>query len=148
MASPASVCDAFEVLQKNTDVENSNKLGYRNSVSVLKRFNLVEVENNAAKINSEALGKFGGIPEAVWSSAKNEVAINKSIEALRRRGDISGPELGEFVSEEFKLNWTDASKARTGNALKQWAKWIIEGSEQDQIPEPPGRKKRSDALSG
>ncbi|EIE51697.1 restriction endonuclease [Actibacterium sp. D379-3] len=147
MASPASVCDAFEVLQKNTDVENSNKLGYRNSVSVLKRFNLVEVENNAAKINSEALGKFGGIPEAVWSSAKNEVAINKSIEALRRRGDISGPELGEFVSEEFKLNWTDASKARTGNALKQWAKWIIEGSEQDQIPEPPGRKKRSDALS-
>lgn len=147
MASPASVCDAFDVLQQNADVKNANSSGYRNSVSVLKRFNLVEVENDVAKLNSQALAKFGGVREAVWTSAKNEVAINKCIEALKKNGNLSGPELGAFVSDEFNLNWTDASKARTGNALRQWANWIIEGSEGDHIPEPPGRKKPSDAGS-
>ncbi len=146
MASPASVCDAFALLRKNADINNANRMGYRNSVFVLKRFNLAEVEGTDAKINTEALGKFGGDREAVWSSAKNEVAITKCIEALRKNGDISGLSLGAFISDEFNLNWTDASKARTGNALRQWANWIIEGSEQDQIPEPPGRKKRSDPL--
>ncbi|WP_299933247.1 restriction endonuclease [uncultured Pelagimonas sp.] len=146
MASPASVCDAFYVLQNNSDVENANTLGYRNSVSVLKRFNLIEVENDVGKLNVQALAKFGGVPEAVWTSAKNEVAITKCIEALKRNVSLSGPELGAFVSDEFNLNWTDASKARTGNALKQWANWIIEGSKEAEIPEPPGRKKRSDAT--
>jgi hypothetical protein len=147
MASPASVCDAFDVLQQNADIKNANSLGYRNSVSVLKRFNLVEAENDVVKINFPALAKFGGVFEAVWTSAKNEVAISKCIDALRKNENLSGPELGAFVSDEFNLSWTDASKTRTGNALRQWANWIIEGSEKAQIPEPPGRKKRSDADS-
>jgi hypothetical protein len=142
-ASPARVCDAFELLRNNANIDNANEAGYRNSIYVLRRFNLVELEGPIAKINTEALGKFGGFREAVWSSAKNEVAIIKSIEALRKKGDISGLELGTFISKEFGLNWQGTSKTRTGNALRKWANWIIEGIEQDQIPEPPGRKKRS-----
>lgn len=144
MASPASVCDAFDLLQKSDDVANAIAQGYRNSISVLKRFNLVEVENDSAKLNVQALTKFGGVPEAVWTSAKNETAISKCIELLKSNSQISGSELGAFVSEEFNLNWTDSSKTRTGNALRQWANWIIEGSEGVQIPDPPGRKKIAD----
>ena len=143
MASPASVCDALELLGQNSDVTVANSLGYRNSLAVLKRFNLIEVENGIANVNGQALGKFGGIPESVWTSAKNEVVIIKCIEALKRNENLSGVELGSSISDEFSLNWTDASKARTGNALKQWSKWIIEGSDAPQIPEPPGRKKNT-----
>lgn len=144
MASPASVCDAFNRLRQNDDVANANAHGYRNSISVLIRFNLVEIENGAAKLNLQALAKFGGIQEAVWTSAKNEATISKCIELLKNNSEISGLELGDLVSEEFNLNWTDSSKARTGNALRQWANWINEGSEKAQIPEPPGRKKSAD----
>ena len=142
MASPASVCDAFIVLQQNNDVANAISRGYRNSISVLKRVNLVEVENGVAKLNLQALAKFGGVSEAVWTSAKNEAAITMCIEKLDHNSQLSGPELGAFVSDEFNLNWTDGSKTRTGNGLRQWANWIIEGNERAQIPVPPGRKKR------
>jgi hypothetical protein len=142
MASPASVCNALNLLHRDGDVENANSLGYRNSISVLKRFNLIEVENSEAQPNSQAIAKFGGVPEAVWTSAKNEVAIKKCIEALNENPKLSGSELGAHISNEFDLAWTDGSKARTGNALKQWANWIIEGSEASQIPDAPGRKKK------
>lgn len=141
MASPASVCDAFNLLVENNDVLNANAQGYRNSISVLKRFNIVEIENNKIKLNSQALTKFGGVQEAIWTYAKNEETISTCAELLNNNPKISGSELGYLISKKFNLNWTDSSKTRTGNALRQWANWIVEGTERAQIPDPPGRKK-------
>lgn len=141
MASPASVCDAFNLLKQNNNVSSAHAQGYRNSISVLKRFNIVEVENDTVKLNFQALTKFGGIREAIWTHAKNEEAISSCIELLKNDSKISGSDLGYFIAQKFNLNWTDSSKARTGNALRQWANWIIEGTEKAKIPDPPGRKK-------
>lgn len=146
MASPASVCDAFDVLVRDHDVSKANADGYRNSISVLKRFNLVEVEEGKARLNSQALTKFGGVSEAVWSAAKSEESISKCVSALNENPALTGSELGNSISDEFALGWTDASKTRTGNALKQWSNWIIEGSKGNKIPDPPGRKKKSSPI--
>ncbi len=142
MASPASVCDALILLQSDNNVAKAISSGYRNSISVLKRFNLVEVENDLATLNSEALTKFGGVPEAVWTLAKSEAAITKCMDVLKKDPQITGVELGTRISTEFNLAWTDGSRARTGNALKQWAMWITQGSDDARIPDPPGRKKK------
>lgn len=142
MASPASVCDALTLLQSDNRVTNALSLGYRNSISVLKRFNLVEVEDNTATLNSEALAKFGGVSAAVWTLSKSEAAMLASVEVLKKDPQITGSELGAYISSHFNLAWTDGSKTRTGNALKQWAAWIIQGGEYSRIPDPPGRKKK------
>ena len=143
MASPASVCDALALIQGNDSLKNANSQGYRNSISVLKRFNLIDVDSLTGKLNLPAIEKFGGLNEAVWTSAKNEVAVRRSISKIQEMPDISGPALGSFISQEFDLGWTPGSMARTGNALRQWANWIIEGAMISNIPTPPGRKKIS-----
>lgn len=140
-ASPASVCDAMKLVESNQSLDDAHTLGYRNSLYVLKRFNLIEVEGSVVNLNNQAISKFGGLNEAVWTSAKNEAVIVECISKIINDPDISGPELGKFISQTFGLNWTPASMARTGNGLRQWAKWILEGVNLATIPTPPGRKK-------
>lgn len=64
MASPASACDALVLFQTNSSLENANSGGYRNSITVLKRFNLIDVDADVAKLNTQAITKFGGLNEA------------------------------------------------------------------------------------
>ena len=146
MASPASACDALALFQTNSSLKFACSRGYRNSISVLKRFNLIDVDGDSARLNTQAITKFGGLNEAVWTSAKNEAAISKCIEKISKNPNISGPQLGAYISEEFELNWTTASMSRTGNAIRQWANWIIDGSSVSIIPAPPGRKKKRQVI--
>lgn len=80
MASPASVCDAFNLLQQCDSVANANAQGYRNSIAVLKRFNLVEVENDAAKLtikpsqNLEESRKLFGLLQKVKPQLRNALS--------------------------------------------------------------------------
>lgn len=142
MASPASVCEALELVKSgNFKLTELIEKGYRNSVFVLDRFDLITKENNEVKPNSTSINKLGGSSAAIWSLAKNEPAIVKCISKLNQDPNITGMELGKYLSQEYQMNWTDASKSRNGNSLKQWSSWVKDGIDSSLVPEPPGRAK-------
>ncbi len=142
MASPASVCEALELIKSgNEKLSELITKGYRNSIFVLDRFDLIYKEGDSIKLNPGSVKKLGGTNSAIWSAAKNEPAIVKCIEKLNIDNSITGLELGNYVSAEYQMNWTDASRTRNGNSLKQWSTWVKEGMDSSLIPEPPGRAK-------
>ncbi len=140
-ASPASVCDALSFIEANDNYDASVSKGYRNSLSVLKRFDLISVKDDKVILNNQSIKKYGGYKEAVWTATKNEPVVVKCIEKTTQEPDISGPKLGAFVSSQYSMGWTPASEQRNGNSLKQWSVWIKEGIDQSLIPTPLGRSK-------
>ncbi len=138
--SPYTVFEAIEALRKNTlDIKDLN----RNALFVLKRFELVSIANNVVTLNNEAINKYGGTIEAIWSIAKNEISFIQCIEILKETPNISNQNLAEHISNEFKLDWSDGSKTRNGGILKQWSGWIKEGIDKTYIPTPPGRPNKT-----
>jgi len=140
-ASPASVCGALHAILDCADLDFLMANGYRNSFSVLKRFELAGVTDGNVFVNKDAIEKFGGIEEAVWTSAKNEPVISVCVDWMAESSSTNGLELGDYISDKYGLSWTPGSKQRNGNALKQWSIWVNDGVEGSKIPEPPGRKK-------
>lgn len=141
MASPASVCDALKIISENNCPEKLAENGYQNSIRILKRFDLVSILKDKVKLNRAALDRFGGINEAVWTSALNEPVISVCIDLLQENPSILGHSLGEEISNKYEMNWTASSAQRNGNSLRKWALWIDEGIKGSTIPVPPGRKK-------
>lgn len=142
MASPASVCEAVGVIRSGTDQLNILiGMGYRNSIFILERFDLIIRTGNTVKLNSASISKFGSDNAAVWSLAKNEPAVVKCISKLHSSPIITALELGAYLASEYNVSWTDASKTRNGNSLRQWSNWVKEGIDSAIIPEPPGRTK-------
>jgi hypothetical protein len=140
-ASPASVCDALEIISGTDCLNNLVIGGYRNSLTVLRRFDLISIVNDVVTLNRAAIDKFGGFNEAVWTSAKNEPVIIICIDLIQDSPSISGAALGEAISSEYEMGWTPGSLQRNGNSLRQWALWVNEGINTSSIPAPPGRKK-------
>jgi len=93
------------------------------------------------KLNDALIQKATGENEAIWTAAKNEVVLRFLLLLPDDLDDFSGTEVGEIVSRNFGLSWTDGSKIRNGNSLKQWALWVQEGILTSSIPAPPGRQK-------
>ena len=140
-ASPASVFETLKIIEDTGDFDAIISNGYRNSLTVLKRFELVSVNDKNVVLNIPLINEFGGYMEAVWTSAKNEPVIAKCIKKINQEPNILGHELGEFISNEYNLNWTAASMQRNGHSLKQWSIWVKEGIVNSSIPVPPGRNK-------
>ncbi|MEN8146329.1 MAG: ATP-binding protein [Campylobacterota bacterium] len=138
--SPYTVFEAIEILKNNrVDVKKLN----RNALFVLKRFELVSITNDIVSLNNQAVDKYGGTIEAIWSIAKNETSFIRCIEILKETPGISNRDLAEYISNEFKLDWSEGSKKRNGGILSQWSKWIKEGIEKTNISTPPGRPNKT-----
>ncbi|RXJ87781.1 restriction endonuclease [Arcobacter sp. CECT 8985] len=138
--SPYSVYEAIEAISKGTkEVKDVS----RNALTVLKRFELVSLNNDYVTIQNESIKKYGGKLEAIWSVAKNEGSLNRCVEILTETPKISNKDLAERISDEFQLNWSEGSKTRNGGILSQWSRWIKEGIETSSIPIPPGRSNKS-----
>ncbi|EJL6475494.1 restriction endonuclease [Vibrio cholerae] len=140
-ASPASVCDALEIITYTDCLNDLVVSGYRNSLTVLRRFDLISIVDDVVTLNRAAVDKFGGFEEAVWTSAKNEPVIAVCISYIQDNPSISASALGEAVSSKYEMRWTPGSLQRNGNSLRQWALWVNEGINTSSIPTPPGRKK-------
>lgn len=140
-ASPAGVCEALKFIEGENSVEAITCGGYRNSLFVLKRFELVSVNGDDIILSTQSINKYGGYREAVWTSAKNEPVVVKCIEKMNQLPNVTGTELGEFIANEYNMTWTTASMQRNGNSLKQWSAWVKEGISSTSIPTPPGRLK-------
>jgi restriction endonuclease/conflict system STAND superfamily ATPase len=88
--SPASACETLKVLESNDDHKTLLANGYRNSLTVLKRFELLLITDDKVSINQPSIKKYGGYKEAVWTSAKNEPVIVKCLEKITQNPSISG----------------------------------------------------------
>jgi hypothetical protein len=139
-ASPSAVCEALGLIENNCNFSHFVENGYRNALSVLKRFELVHIKEEIINTNTPSINKHGGNIEAIWTSAKNEPVISACIEHLYKNPEISGLELGEYISKYFNMNWTASSQLRSGRSLRQWSNWVKTGIELSLIPVPPGRK--------
>lgn len=111
----------------------------RNSLAVLRRFEIVSIIDNIIHINYDLIKKHGGNTEAIWSISKNEQSLLRCIEIYNDNSSTSNKSLAEAISKEYNLGWSEGSIKRNGGILNQWSSWIKEGSETSTIPNPPGR---------
>jgi hypothetical protein len=135
---------AFETLERIIEGENQVNNFTRNSLALLKRFELVTIDEQSVILNRESISKFGGPLEAIWSIAKNESSLMMCIEIINVNSEISAVGLAQLIANEFALNWSDASLVRTGRVLMQWSTWIKEGIDNSKIPTLPGCQNKSD----
>lgn len=135
-ASPYVVLETMQRIEAaNGDPIELN----RNPLVVLKRFDLVIPTGSTPKLNHEAIYKYGGHLEAIWSLAKNEPSLARCVETIRQNPNVSPKELAKDISDKYQMNWAEGSLIRNGNILKQWSSWIKEGIDTSTIPTPPGR---------
>ncbi|MEQ5754057.1 MULTISPECIES: nSTAND1 domain-containing NTPase [unclassified Providencia] len=135
-ASPELTLEALNwLIEKGAVSTNSEKpKGYRNALMVLKRFELIYVENGKYQVDNERLEKFSEKREVLWISASAEQTLLDIIKLFEIAPQLSGKEVGEFISDKYELYWTDASKIRNGGALRKWALWLSKGKNDAEVP--------------
>ncbi|MCG7602065.1 restriction endonuclease [Halomonas sp. McH1-25] len=140
-ASPGLALETLNWLIKkgSVDKDAEKPKGYRNALSVLKRFELIYVENDMYMVDIEKVNKFPEISEAIWISANLESVLLEVVRVLESDVEVSGKAIGEYIAEKHDLNWTEASKVRNGGAIRQWALWLFQGKLESKIPICPGR---------
>ena len=128
------------LIQKGSVGKNETKpKGYRNALSVLKRFELIFVDGEEYFVDEEKVKKFSERREALWIGANTEEVLLDIVKLLESDNQLSGKDIGDFIAEKHSLTWTDASRVRNGGAIRQWALWLYEGRNSSEIPACPGR---------
>ncbi|WP_286300762.1 restriction endonuclease [Vibrio apostichopi] len=142
--SPHRAMQTFKAFQASGNFIELENQGHRNQLSVLKRFELI-VLNDAGSyaINHALIDKHGGDVEALWIAAKNEPAVQKCIEYLSNDLSLNGAKVGELIANDFGLTWKEGSRKRGGNSIRQWSLWVKQGIEDSSIPSLPGRNSKS-----
>lgn len=142
--APTSPALALETLnwlvEKGSVGKNEPKpKGYRNALSILIRFELIFMDDKRYLVDETKLQKFSERREALWISANTEEVLLDIVKLLEIDDQLSGKEIGDYIADKHELNWSDSSKLRNGGAMRQWASWLYEGKNSDEIPECPGR---------
>ncbi|MBF6650942.1 restriction endonuclease [Methylobacter sp. BlB1] len=140
-ASPALALETLDWLVGQESIgkgENKPK-GYRNALAILKRFELIYLKDDKYFVAEDKLRKFSENREALWISANAEEILLQVVKLLESDDQLTGKEIGEFIADKHELAWTDASKARNGGAIRQWAMWLYQGKKYSKIPLCPGR---------
>ena len=140
-ASPALALETLNWLVKKGSVgKNETKpKGYRNALSVLKRFELIFIESEQYFVDKEKMQKYPEEREALWMGANTEDVLLDVVKLLESNTQLSGKDIGDYIAEKHSLTWTDTSKVRNGGAIRQWALWLYEGRNSSEIPVCPGR---------
>lgn len=136
-APPGKVVEALEWLaaQQRAFIE-INAAGFRNAVSVLARYGIVSRGKDqrfhvVGQINS------AGPRGTVWRAILDDECVGRVVSMVKVDRSISGVEIGERISQAYSQNWSKASKARSGNALRKWADWVLSADATDDVPNPP-----------
>ncbi|MGR4016498.1 restriction endonuclease [Vibrio harveyi] len=140
-SSPAVTLEALNWLNNAGKVQKDAKLpkGYRNALAVLKRFELICIEQGEYKINPDKLAKFSTFNEAIWMSANQESTLLDVVKLIETNESVSAADVGDFIADKYNLVWTDTSKIRNGGAIRQWSHWLYHGKINSEIPQCPGR---------
>ena len=115
--------------------------GYRNAATVLKYLQIIKNVNGKYEIMECEERESAFSKKMVWNAAQKSSVLQKVVEYLRKKPSANGYDVGEFVCNEYKRDWSVASVRRIGNSLRQWAHWLMQGINKNTIPEPLGRKK-------
>jgi hypothetical protein len=145
-APPGRVVEALEYIRRNSpqSVLKMKSLGYRNACAVLFRFGLVALSTEHNYQLSEYASNTETPLEAVWRKAKDEDTLKEVIGFLQTKPTASSVSIGKAVADSYDRDWTPATLRRTGNSLRQWASWIILGTQRGEIPPPPGQAPQDD----
>lgn len=141
-SSPALTLEALIWIESEQIVSKEQigeKKGYRNAVSTLRRFDLIELQDSNYILNKSKLLKFKNNKEALWLSGNSESILLEVIALLEANIELTGLEIGKYISEKYSYNWTEASQRRNGGGIRQWAYWLYEGKRNSEIPDCPGR---------
>jgi hypothetical protein len=140
-ASPALALETLNWLIARGSVgkNETTPKGYRNALAVLKRFELIFVENDKYFVDEAKMQKFPDKKEAIWISANAEEVLLDVAKLLDSDNQLLGKDIGDFIAEKHALSWTDGSKVRNGGAIRQWALWLYQGRNSSEIPACPGR---------
>lgn len=139
--SPALALETLNwLIEKGSVGQNEPKpKGYKNALSILSRFELIFMDNKRYFVDEVKLQKFSERREALWISANTEEVLLDIVKLLELNHQLSGKEIGDFIAEKHEFSWSDGSKIRYGGAMRQWASWLYEGKNSNEIPECPGR---------
>lgn len=146
-APPERVIACLDWLRSapETTLSEARKKGYRNALSVLVRFGLVQtniptrdsIRRTQAGVASQPL---------VWKAAWRDPTLRQISTWLREQPSISGLEIGKRLLEHRGELSTDASASRSGNGLRRWANWMIAGDEHAPPPPIPQRRGRTEHV--
>ena len=141
--SPIKTLEAFDYLRSNQPLsaKEIQEKGFRNAVTALRGLGVVKNELGSYSIIELTEFESRSSLEILWSAACNEQRIQLVIDYLKEHPIADGKSIGNYISQEFKCNWSTSSEMRVGNSLRQWASWVLIGMSQERIPEPLGRVK-------
>ena len=141
--SPLKTIEALNYLENNQPLSNKEmeEKGFRNALNGLRGLGVVKYEDGRYSIVRLTKHKPKSTLEIVWDAACREVAIQLVIDYLEKHPTADGKTVGNYVSQEFKRDWSVSSEKRIGNSLRQWGLWVLIGKRQGRIPEPLGRIK-------
>lgn len=140
-SSPKATVNALDWLihEQRVTKQDIYSKHYRNCFVVLNRFGLCLKEGDEYVIDDTYFSDYNDSVKAIWSLANQEPILKQAVRVLTINARISGFELADILNEEYDLKWTQSSKIRNGNGIKQWSSWLLEGNQSGHIPPPPGR---------
>ncbi len=65
--------------------------------------------------------------------------LREAMEIIKSNPNFPGIKLGEYLSEKYSLGWTEPSKRRNGNGIRQWSIWLLNDLSDTRVPKAPGR---------
>ena len=139
--SPLKTIEALNYLENNQPLSNKEMeaKGFRNALNGLRGLGVVKYEDGRYSIVRLTKHKPKSTLEIIWDAACREEAIQLVIDYLEKHPTADGRTVGNYVSQEFKRDWSVSSEKRIGNSLRQWGLWVLTGKQQGRIPEPLGR---------
>jgi hypothetical protein len=148
-SSPLRAVEGLEWLLTNQDKswEDFQEVGYRNAALALR--NLGIITNLRGKyILTEKYKKYNSALDIVWKAALADKALKVAKAYLEKNPTSRGKNLGDYLNKKFERNWSNASVLRTGNSLRQWARWLLMGENTQKIPKPLGERARAKQEQG
>lgn len=122
--SAEAVLDFVRNIKKDTDKKQIK----RNTLTILKRFNLVYIKGDLVCLNQAYINSFDNIESLLCHCIRSEKTLMKSIELHQKEPTITSSELALYISNEFKLNWSRSTIKRNGSLFIAWVKWYNENS--------------------
>jgi hypothetical protein len=111
-----------QLVKKNVDRAEANKLVGRNAVRSLLKLGLITSDlrpNTKTTINSSTARAF------VRDAALQDAVIKFCVRLVSQQPELGGKKIGQLVSENFECSWVERSQMRNGNALAGWAHWVL-----------------------
>lgn len=152
-SSPAYALQAIQWLMDNPNPVTSWSEFYinelRNAAQSIRNLGIM-ANSKGRYVITEKYKSYNSPLEILWQAANDDKTLKQARDFLKLYPSASGRELGIFLKNDLKRNWSDASIARVGNSLRQWSRWLILGEKSKDIPEPLGAryKKPSDMRQG